>query len=112
MILFEYTNNADNLRLKLTIGPGPVEIRQRLLDVAQINDPPFHSPYKTLNPKLNNIYSRSVLSSDDYVTKEIDELTAEIKEKWTTFVDHELPEIQRVMKAESLIWNDDKNSDS
>jgi hypothetical protein len=80
--------------------------------MALINDPPFHSPYKTLNPKLNNIYSRSVLSSDDYVTKEIDELTAEIKEKWTTFVDHELPEIQRVMKAESLIWNDDKNSDS
>jgi len=96
----------------LTIGPGPVPVRQKLLDMALKNDPPLHSPYKTLNQMYNNIYTRAVLSPNDYETKDLDELTAEIKEKWTNFIDHELPEIQRVMQSEVWIWNGEKNSDA
>ena len=101
IILFEFTNSANSLRLKITIGPGPIEIRQKLLDMALQNDPPLHSPYQTLNQMYNNIYTRSVLSPKDYEIKEIDELTTEIKEKWANFIAHELPDIQRVMMAGS-----------
>lgn len=109
IILFEYTNSSDRLRLKLTIGPGQVQVRQKLLDMALNNDPPFHSPYKTLNQMYNNIYTHSVLSPDDYETNEIVDLIAKIEDQMDGFINHELPEFLKVMDAEEWIRTDQKS---
>jgi len=110
--LFEFDNFPTSLRLKLYIGPGPKEIRQKLLDMALENDPPFHSSYKVLNQKWNSILVRPILSTNDFETKDLDELTAEIDKKWSRFVANELPQIRQMYNNQEWIWNDEKNMDT
>ncbi len=56
LLLFECQNAPDSLRLRLIIGPGPQEVRQRLFEFAVNHQPPFRTTYKRLYPLWNTIY--------------------------------------------------------
>ena len=110
--LFEFVNSPTSLRLKLYVGPGPMEIRQKLLDIALEHDPPFHSTYKSLKQKWNSILVRPFISSNDYETKDLEDLTSEFYKKWERFLVNEMSQIRQVYKTQDWIWNDVMNMDS
>lgn len=100
MLLFEFTNSANVLKLGLHIGPGSLEIRQRLFQMAATHIPPFKPASKALYEKWNNIYTRTVLPSSVYVEKTQEELEEEIRKKWDHFLANDLQEMMEVLAAE------------
>lgn len=91
MLLFEFQNNPESLSLKLTIGPGPRETRERLLQIALQNQPPFNPVAGTLNRKYNTVYAKNVLSAQAYSDGTEEELQAKIHERWEHFLKTDLP---------------------
>ena len=110
-MLFEFVNAPTSLRLKLTIGPGPTDIRQKLLNLAFENDPPFHSTHKSLNQNWNTIFVRSLFSLTDYQMKDIDELTTELHDKWDRILTNDIPQILQVVGDQEWIWMGKDTSD-
>ncbi len=104
ILLFEFNNNKDSLGLSLYIGPGPEEIRQKLLDLALQNQPPLKPASRTLNRQWNTIFGRPFVSKRTYQEaveqRETDEkLEAEIKKCWAEFTKNDLPRILEVIQT-------------
>jgi hypothetical protein len=98
ILLFEFENQKDQLRLRLYIGPGLRETRQKLLNMALSDEGIFKPASKTLNPKWNSIFSREFLSSNDYEDIQENQLEQKIKLKWKDFVGKELPPIMEAVR--------------
>ncbi len=103
ILLFEFQNAVDSLKLRLYIGPGPTETRQKLFDMATQKKPLF-KPAKSLYDRWNSIYQRSFLKPEDYDDASDDELEEKICEHWTAFLENDLPKIRAALKAEDWIW--------
>jgi hypothetical protein len=93
MLLFEFQNLPDSLKLKLVIGPGPQEVREDIFSLALRNQPPFRPLAKALNRQYNEIFARIFLSSKSYVDANDEELGATIREQWKQFLISDLPGI-------------------
>jgi len=104
ILLFEFLNVENSLKLSLYIGPGPQETRQKLFDMATKNKPLLKAAAKTLNSKWNVIYQRPFLTSKSYEDASDKELEAEIRKHWTDFLENDLPKIKAALKAEDWIW--------
>ena len=89
-MLFEFQNLPESLKLKLIIGPGPKETREKLLQIALQNQPPFKPLAKTLNRQYNEIYAHSFLSAKTYSEATEKELEDKIREYWKHFLDSDL----------------------
>lgn len=96
IILFEFQNEPESLKLKCIIGPGPREIREKLFQTALRNQP-FKPPSKSLNIRWNEIFSRLFLSARDYENSREEELWAEVEKHWQRFLNDDLPAITRVL---------------
>jgi hypothetical protein len=103
MLLFEFENLTGVLTLRLHIGPGPDETRQKLLDIARTNQPPLKAASKSLNQKWNSIYSKSFLKAKDYEDADSEHLEKEIRKHWAEFIGSDLPKIMDVIKEEKWI---------
>jgi hypothetical protein len=95
MLLFEFQNRPESLKLKLIIGPGPRDTRERLLKIALDNRPPFKPQANYLNKFNNEIYSLDFLSAKAYSDTTDQELEAKIREHWTHFLERELPILRK-----------------
>jgi PD-(D/E)XK nuclease superfamily len=97
ILLFEVTRNAGALTVKLWIGPGQQEIRQRLFDLAHANKPPLQ-PQPTLYGKYSQIFSRRLLPPKWYEVPE-PELIEKLQKEWSDFVEKDLRSIVAAMKG-------------
>lgn len=104
ILLFEFENSSYGLKLRLHIGPGPDDIRQKLFDMAQTHPPLFKTASKTLNQKWNVIYGKSFLKPKDYEEENDEQLEKEIRKHWAEFMTNDLPKIIEVVKEEKWIW--------
>ncbi len=91
ILLFQFTNSIDKLKLALYIGPGPENTRQELFEFAH-KQPPL-KPQKTLSKLWSVIYSRSFATSRPYEEMSEDEIEAEISDHWKNFVQKDLSKI-------------------
>jgi hypothetical protein len=91
MLLFEFQNFQDSLNLKLIIGPGPQDIRQKLLEIALAKQPPFKPLAKFLNEKYNQIFAHGFLSAKSYADTNDEELENKIRDHWEHFIQNDLP---------------------
>lgn len=103
ILLFEFVNTADYLKLYLWIGPGPEHIRQKLLDMALAHQP-FKASSRSLNQKHNSIYTKSFLVAKDYEDADDEQLNRQIQKRWAEFKENDLPRIEEVVGAEGWIW--------
>ncbi len=103
ILLFEFYNGPEKLRLSLIIGPGPEDIRQRLFENA-LNNRLFRPPFRTLMKKYNTIFISDWLTSKMLKEASVDELEVEIKKKWRHFMEHDLPSIQEFLEKQAWIW--------
>jgi GNAT superfamily N-acetyltransferase len=104
MLLFEFKNYVDRLALHFLIGPGPNDIRQRILDMAHAHTPLLRPSQHALGKKWNAIFVRPILLAKDYEDTTAEEIEVEIRKKWLQFIEHDLPQITSILKSESWIW--------
>jgi hypothetical protein len=103
MLLFQFNNFEDRLWLYLVIGPGPVEIRQKLHDMSHAHKPPFKPAYRVLNKKWNTIYDREFLSSSTYQDTTAEQKEQEIQKEWKHFLENDLPQIHSILNSQDWI---------
>ena len=106
MLLFEFANTPDRLALKFIIGPGPIETRQKLFDLATANKPFLKPSFSALGKSFSTIYSHEYLSSKAYENNDVDEMEQTIKKKWKQFVDSDLGKIRDILKSADWIWKE------
>ena len=104
ILLFEFGNFPERLRLSLIIGPGPIELRQKLMNMTQTS-PILKPAFKSLGKSYNTIYVRDWISSKVYKESGPEEINAEILKKFAHFMDHDLPEIQDILNQQPWIGN-------
>ncbi len=104
VLLFEFVNDPERLILRLVIGPGPDETRQRLFNMAEANRPLFRPAFRTLNQKWNTIFQREFLARNSYEDADLNQLDGKIRKQWEKFIESDLPAIQAVLKAEIWLW--------
>ncbi len=104
ILLFEFTNAAYSLKLRLYIGPGPEETRRRLFEIAQHNRQVFMPSLKTLYSKWTTIFLKPWLSAKSYEEKDKEELKEEIRKHWGKFLATDLPQIESTLKEQPWIW--------
>lgn len=104
MLLFELNTTAYDVTVRLYIGPGPVDLRQRLYEMAVAKKPLFKSSYTKLQPKWNAIYSRKLVGTAWYHKPE-EEFSQELRKQWEHFLQHDLPPLVAAIRSEAWIFN-------
>jgi hypothetical protein len=98
MLLYEFENYDDYVKIKLVIGPGPHAIRQRLFEMAQA-----HSIFKargSVGEKWKTIYSRLFVSHKVGADLEMEEYKSRLHEEWDRFFYNECQEINRILTGQ------------
>lgn len=105
MLLFQFDTWLDTIPLSLFIGTGSEKVRQRLIEVANANQPPFLVDDKQpSNADWYKVFERSFLTSEFYESATADELADKIVENWTEFLKQTLPALQAVLEKEDWLW--------
>lgn len=102
LLLFEFGNYADRLALYLVLGPGPVEIRQKLLDVSK-EYRPLKPAFGALGKQFNTLYKYSFLTARDYDSASLEDIEPEINKKWSQFLERELPAIKMIIQQQEWL---------
>jgi hypothetical protein len=85
IVLFEFVNEPNELQLKLTLGPGPTEIRRRLFDLATRVQPPF-GPASIQDTSYTSLWTETMVSASLYSEGSHDELSKALISSWDNFV--------------------------
>lgn len=93
LLLFEFRNSPNSLSLCLVIGPGDMDVRQRLYDVTKKYRDPFKGTTSKLYPQWTSIYNETFLRTVDYEDQDIEALKPKIEKKWQSFLDGDLPKL-------------------
>ncbi len=101
VLLFEFFNSSDALKLHLVIGPGPQTVRQKLLDMSLQAGHPFNKG-RSLASKFNRIYSLEFLSAKDYEEDLVEEREEKIRQQWKKFLNDDLPKIKSAINLSQL----------
>jgi hypothetical protein len=99
MLLFEFQNFEDSLKLKLLIGPGPDKTREIIFQCAVNNQPPFKPQAKTLNKQWNEIYSANFLSAKFLEDSSEDEIRRKIEEHWQKFLQNDAKVVSTLINS-------------
>jgi len=111
MLLFEFVNWPNEVRLVLTIGPGPTNTRKRLFEMALANQPLFQDVSGGLKTKYNWVFSSPVLTAESYEDVGDEERERKIRKRWVEILETDLPRIDTVLKKEGWIWQRSSNAD-
>jgi hypothetical protein len=107
ILLFVFVNDEKSLKLSLYVGPGLLEIRQKLINMAKNNQPLFN-PVKKSGDNHSNIYSRIFL--EKYEGKSDEEIKEEIEKQWANFFEKDFPQLDDVLKRQEwLEWPADQS---
>jgi hypothetical protein len=101
LLLFEFKNSPDLLRLYLTIGPGDQEVRRALFEAGRAR-PEFRGAPKTLYPRWTMLWSRAFLNKKDYQDTDPEDLLEKVRQEWSRFVEHDLPALTQAVEQINL----------
>lgn len=108
ILLFQFENRPEWLKLSLVLGPGPDYIRQRVFEIVSLNEPPFKRSFKALGKMWSTVYSRNILTKNFYVDKSPEEIQTEISRKFKEFLDHEFPKMEAILINEIANLSEEK----
>jgi hypothetical protein len=107
MLLFEFRNYQDRLSLSLIVGPGPRDIRQRLFAMAEGDGGILKPSSKALPASFCTIYTREFLHQKDLQSASIEDLQPKISKAWESFLEHDLPKLDKALTSQLWIWSPD-----
>lgn len=103
MLLFEFNIGTEMVVLKLLLGPGPTEVRERLFRFAQTKPALFKGVSKTITAKWNQLYTRVVLEPKDAALSAPEAIEQVVREHWATFAKEELRELVAAFESETWL---------
>ncbi|OQY32724.1 MAG: hypothetical protein B6241_10355 [Spirochaetaceae bacterium 4572_59] len=96
LVLFQLTNKDSGVYIQLIIGPGTDQsLRELLFNKANISI--IIKGKKTLTPKWSSIHRFDLVNKEEIRDLTSEGIVEKLIEKWTQFIDEELPEIQKVL---------------
>lgn len=101
MLLFEIENYADVVRVKLIVGPGPADVRARLISLAE-QSPVFNITGRR-GTKWQTLFSRTLIPAKRSADLDMEELQSRIRREWNLFVAQDLPQINAALSSEQWI---------
>ncbi len=87
LLLFEFVNNAQELWLKLMLGPGPEDTRHRLFDLAQKVQPPF-KPMGRQATRWTQLWRETVIPTSMFEEGRTNEFADTLKSYWGNFLNN------------------------
>ncbi|HRH41027.1 MAG TPA: PD-(D/E)XK nuclease family protein [Pyrinomonadaceae bacterium] len=108
ILLFEIYIKQNELATILWIGPGPIETRQALLDMARNDIGIFRTQSKTLRQKYNSIYRKNFLRPKDFEEEQEENLEEKIKKIWNEFIQVDLPKILNAVRNNQALWQNNR----
>jgi hypothetical protein len=106
VIQFYLSINPRRVKILCWLCPGPVGLRQKLLDLALDHKPPFKPRSGVLKKGWNSLYSRGLLSEPQMQSLETGLPNQEVAKQWDVFMKTDLPAIQEVLRQQDWIWSD------
>jgi hypothetical protein len=103
ILLFEFYNGPEKVALRLYIGPGEQQIREKLYDMAASNKKVFKAS-GSLRPKWKSIYTRNFATENELQDNEYEAIVENIEKHWQKFLGEDLYSINAVIKGEKWIW--------
>ena len=100
IVLFEFQNRGKVLELFFIIGSGENTLREKLYNMAVLNNKVFNLAKGKLTKKFTSIWKSSVLRKNDIETLEGDELKEKINAFIERFQKKDLPQIEEVIAGE------------
>lgn len=98
ILLFEIKNYYDGVSLYLIIGPGPVEIREKINNIAKENTKLFNTANRKFTKKWFSIYKKKWISKKNFEDLDITEVRKIIGKKFDSFKKEDLPRIEEEIK--------------
>jgi hypothetical protein len=86
ILLFEFVNGVDSLRLKLTVGPGNDYVRERIVKLAKSMQPPFKLSNKPFGRLYATVWAETYLTKGHYEEGKEDELITTLERRWERFL--------------------------
>jgi hypothetical protein len=93
MLLFEFKNNRNSLRLHLILGPGPDSTRERVYKEAVRSD--RTSSKKRFSKVWTDLYSRTVLTQSDFDDPDFEVIRNKVANVVSAFLTAELDNIAK-----------------
>jgi hypothetical protein len=103
MLLFEFVIGSERIVLKLHIGPGPTEVRERLFKFAQTKPALFKAVSKSISAKWNQIYTRTFLEPKDTALATPETIEQVVREHWAAFTKDDLRELVAAFESETWL---------
>jgi hypothetical protein len=100
ILLFEFINQPNRLRMKLGIGPGPKETREVIFDMTEQENGLKLPPRGGMGKDYGTIYMRDILSKDKYKDAFIDDLFLKVKTNWEEFLKTDFERIKSVVQRQ------------
>ena len=89
LVVYEFFNIENRLALRLYIGPGQKDYREKLFAYLFQRKELFTLTSRTLRKKYHCVYQKEFLKKKDFEEKEFEDLEKIIKAKWNDFLkDH------------------------
>ncbi|MCG1009710.1 PD-(D/E)XK nuclease family protein [Salinicoccus sp. ID82-1] len=100
ILLFEFQNTTKGLRIKLIIGPGDENVRNKLYEVVSFNPDYFRGRNKKLTSAYTAMYLKNILNYNDIYELDQEKLHEDIKIKVDQFLNSDLKELEWVLLNE------------
>lgn len=96
LLLFEFQNKDSKLALKLIIGPGDQEAREKIYNKAVSHKGIFNAVGK-LGRQFAQIYSKEFLPKYFDEESDYEEIKGQIEDKFTMFIENDLGKIHECL---------------
>lgn len=97
MLMFEFQNRMNGLKLALIIGPGEPGTRKKLFQKGKDKPNVFKGRHHTLTKIYTQIYKITFLTAKDIQNLEPDQLYEKIEKRWGKIIESELPRLLPIM---------------
>ena len=102
VLLFEFHVMPVRLVLKLIIGPGPGELRERFFRFAQARPQLFNVVGKSVGMKWKSLYAREFWRARDAEDEAFDAIEIRVRQQWAAFVTDDLPALLAALETEVI----------
>lgn len=96
ILLFEFFNVKNKVFLKLVIGPGNAELREKLHAIALDHPSTFKRLSRRLSPQFCSMFLVDIYKHDESREKDTAQMMQEIEDKTLSFLENKLTEIEDV----------------
>ena len=97
MLLFEFRNLPVRVDLALIIGPGDIDVRKEIFEVARTNSTHFKVSGKTLYNMWNRIWVKRIVTAGDLESEDREAVRGRLAKFWEQFQSDELQNLRRTI---------------